>query len=239
MNVLGPASIGSLYERAIVETGREPELLFLVSFLATFAFIRTSTHLIKAQVSWWPGNVSVGGTHIHHLVWGILLLVICGYLGAVEGVDAQPWRYIVVALFGVGAGLTFDEFALWLNLRDVYWEKEGRSSIDAVIIVAVLALIGVTGFAAWVETAEEIADGVFAAVAAVGAVGAALALAAAAKGRLGLAALGLVVLPMGAVGAMRLARPTSLWARHLYGPKKMAQARGRYAAKPAAGATHP
>ena len=55
------ASIGSLYERAIVDTGKEPELLFLVSFLITFGFIRTSAYMIRAQVSWWPGNVQVGG----------------------------------------------------------------------------------------------------------------------------------------------------------------------------------
>lgn len=229
MTGLTLASVGSLYERSIVESGREPELLFLVSFLVTFAFIRTSTHLIRAQVRWWPGNVSVGGTHIHHLVWGILLLVACGYLGAVAGIESQPWRYIVIALFGVGAGLTFDEFALWLNLRDVYWEKEGRRSIDAVVVVALLALIGVTGFGAWVETADEIADEVFATIAAVGIVGVALSLAAAAKGHAALAAAGLLVLPAGAVGALRLAKPSSLWARRLYGPDKMNRAKAEYA----------
>ena len=62
------ASIGSVYDRAIVDTGRQPELLFFVAFLVTFGFIRTSAHLIRAQVSWWPGNVTVGNTHIHHLV---------------------------------------------------------------------------------------------------------------------------------------------------------------------------
>ena len=74
------ASVGSLYDRTIVETGKEPELLFLVSFLVTFGFIRTSAHMIRAQVSWWPGNVQLGGTHVHHLVWGICTLLIVGYL---------------------------------------------------------------------------------------------------------------------------------------------------------------
>ena len=228
MSGLQLASVGSLYERSIAETGREPELLFLVSFLLAFAFIRTSVHLIRAQVSWWPGNLQVGGTHIHHLVWGILLLVICGYLGAVAGIDSQPWRYVVVVLFGVGAGLTFDEFALWLNLRDVYWEKEGRRSIDAVIVVALFASIGVTGFGAWVETADRIADEVFAVLAAAGIVGVILSLVAAAKGHVALAAAGLLVLPAGAVGALRLARPSSLWARRLYDPEKLERARVRF-----------
>ena len=94
--------------------GREPEFLFLVSFLLSFGFIRTSAHMIRAQVSWWPGNVQVGGTHIHHLVWGILLLLICGYAGAVIRPD-EPWEEIAIIGFGIGAGLTLDEFALWLN----------------------------------------------------------------------------------------------------------------------------
>ena len=123
--------------------GRELEFLFLVSFLASFGFIRSSAHMIRAQVSWWPGNVEVGGTHIHHLVWGILLVLIFGYVGAVIRPE-DPWSHIAVVGFGVGTGLTMDEFALWLNLRDVYWEKEGRRSIDAVIIVAVLAALAAT-----------------------------------------------------------------------------------------------
>lgn len=222
------ASVGSLYERAIVDSGREPEMIFLVAFLVSFGFIRTSAHLIRAEVSWWPGNVEVGGTHIHHLVWGILLMVICGYLGTVADV-ASPGREVIVALFGVGTGLTFDEFALWLNLRDVYWEREGRRSIDAVIVVATLALIGVTGFGAWVETADQIAAGIFALVGAIGLAAVIFAIAAAAKGRFALAAAGLLVLPAGAVGAFRLARPESLWARHLYSEPKLAQARARFA----------
>ena len=177
------ASISSLYERTIHDTGREPELIFLVAFLLTFSFIRTSAHMINAGVSWWPGNVNVGGTHIHHLVWGIVIVVITGYLMGVADLRDQPWYYIVVALFGFGCGLTFDEFALWLNLRDVYWEKEGRRSIDAVIVVALLGLLGVTGFGGWVESADNITNGAFAAVGIVGAIALALALVTAAKGQ--------------------------------------------------------
>ena len=105
-----------------------------MAFLVTFGFIRTSAHMIKAQVSWWPGNVQVGGTHIHHLVWGILLLLIMGYVG-VAMAPPSPWHEIVTVLFGVGTGLTLDEFALWLNLEDVYWSHQGRRSIDAVIVL--------------------------------------------------------------------------------------------------------
>jgi hypothetical protein len=62
-------ALASIYQRWIVDTGKQPELFLLLSFLASFGFIRTSAHMIRAQVSWWPGNVSVGGTHVHHLVW--------------------------------------------------------------------------------------------------------------------------------------------------------------------------
>ena len=123
--------------------------------------------MIRAQVSWWPGNVSVGGTHIHHLVVGILLLLIFGWLGI--AIDPEsPWREICAVLFGIGAGLTLDEFALWLNLKDVYWEKEGRRSIDAVIIAAAITGMVLVGFRGWIDAATSVEDGVFAIVGAPG-----------------------------------------------------------------------
>src|SRR4026207_1873458 len=118
--MLTVASIASAYRDGIVDTGRETQFLFFVSFLVSFGFIRTSAHMIRAQVSWWPGNVNVGGTHIHHLVWGIVLMVGTGYVG-VPIAPPSPWHEIVAVLFGVGTGLALDEFALWLDLKDVYW----------------------------------------------------------------------------------------------------------------------
>ena len=207
---------------------RELELLFFVSFLASFGFIRTSAHLIRAQVSWWPGNVEVGGTHIHHLVWGILLLLVCGYLGGVVRPD-EPWSHVAVVGFGIGAGLTMDEFALWLNLRDVYWEDEGRRSIDAVIVVAILAGLAVTGLREWIDAAETVETEVFAAVGAIGGVGLLSALANAAKEKFGTAVIGLLFPVVGVIGACRLGRPTSLWARAFYSEAKLFKARGRFA----------
>jgi hypothetical protein len=224
------ASIGSLYQRAIEDTGREPEFLFLVSFLLSFGFIRTSAHMIRAQVRWWPGNVEVGGTHIHHLVWGILLLLVFGYVGAVVD-PASPWHELAIILFGVGAGLTLDEFALWLNLRDVYWEKEGRRSIDAVIVVAALSGLAVVGFGAWVEVADKVEREVFAIVGSAGLVGVVIALVNAAKEKWWMALATLFIWPVGLVGAVRLAKPTSLWAHHLYSESKRERARERFAKK--------
>ena len=197
------ASIGSLYDRAIVETGRQPEFLFFVAFLVTFGFIRTSAHLIRAQVSWWPGNVEVGGTHIHHLVWGILLLLIAGYVGVVIA-PPSPWHEIVTVLFGIGTGLTLDEFALWLNLEDVYWSQQGRRSIDAVIVAATVTGMVLVGFTAWLDVATEVEDAVFAFVGAFGLFTILIAVVNLAKEKFGVALIGLFLPPVGLVGAFRL-----------------------------------
>ena len=230
------ASIGSLYERAIVDTGRQPEFLFFVAFLVTFGFIRTSAHLIRAQVSWWPGNVEVGGTHIHHLVWGILLLLIAGYLGVVIA-PPSPWHEIFAILFGVGTGLTLDEFALWLNLKDVYWSEQGRRSVDAVIVATTLTGMVLVGFTAWVDVATEVEDAVFAFVGAFGVFTILVAVVNLAKEKFGVALVGLFVVPVGVVGALRLAKPGSLWAR-FYGTHKGARAAARFG-EPAAPAPRP
>jgi hypothetical protein len=178
-------------------------------------------------VSWWPGNVEVGGTHIHHLVWGILLLLVSGYVAGVVRPD-EPWSHVAVIGFGIGAGLTMDEFALWLNLRDVYWEEEGRRSIDAVIVVTILAGLAVTGLRAWIDAAESVETEVFAAVGAIGGVGLLSALVNASKEKFGIALAGLFIPVVGLAGAFRLGRPTSLWARAFYSEAKLLDARERF-----------
>jgi hypothetical protein len=221
------ASIGSLYERAIVDTGRQAEFLFFVAFLLSWGFIRTSAHMIRAQVSWWPGNVQVGGTHIHHLVWGIILILITGWIGITIQPDS-PWHEILAVLFGVGTGLTLDEFALWLNLKDVYWEKQGRRSIDAVIVAAMLTGFVLVGFTAWVDVGRDVEDEVFAIVGFFGFTAIALALVNLAKEKFGMALLSLVVPVAGLVGAVRLGRPHSLCARLLYSDSKRERAQARF-----------
>jgi hypothetical protein len=144
------------YDRGIQVPGREAHFLVLLAFLCSFGFIRTSAHMIRAQVSWWPGNVETkSGTHIHHMVWGILLLMTMGYLGIAVAPDS-PWRELIAVAFGIGLGLTLDEFALWLNLEDVYWQEKGRESIDAVIVAATLLTLTLLGLSFWIDVYEAV-----------------------------------------------------------------------------------
>ncbi len=221
------ASVGSVYDRAIVDTGRQPEFLFFVAFLVTFGFIRTSAHMIRAQVSWWPGNVTVGGTHIHHLVWGIVTLMVTGYVG-VTIAPPSPWHEIIAVLFGIGTGLALDEFALWLDLKDVYWSEQGRKSIDAVIVAATITGIVLVGYTAWLDVATEVEDVVFAIVGGVGLLAIGVAVVNLAKEKFATAAVGLFILPVGLVGAFRLGKPRSLWARVFYREGQRTRARQRF-----------
>jgi lysyl-tRNA synthetase class 2 len=221
------ASVSSAYQEGIVETGREAQFLFFVAFLASFGFIRTSTHMIRAQVSWWPGNVSVGGTHIHHLVWGILLLLVFGWIGIAVAPDS-PWREISAVMFGIGTGLTLDEFALWLNLKDVYWEKQGRRSIDAVIIAAAISGLALVGFQGWVDAAGKVEDEVLTVVGTSGVIGIVLALVNAAKEKFGMAILGFLVPGVHIIGAVRLGKPHSVWAKLFYRHTKLRESKRRF-----------
>src|SRR3954463_15041495 len=124
--------VADVWQDDIVGDGKLAEFLLLASFLLSWGFIRTSAHMIRAQVRWWPGNVSVKGTHVHHMVFGILAVLFFGYIGLAFG-PGSPWREICAVGFGIGMGLTLDEFALWLELRDVYWLPDGRKSIHAVV----------------------------------------------------------------------------------------------------------
>ena len=148
--------ISRAYERGIQAPGKEAHFLLLLAFLCSFGFIRTSAYMIRAQVSWWPGNVETkGGTHIHHLVWGILLLLVFGYVGIAVAPDS-PWREVVAVVFGIGMGLTLDEFALWLNLEDVYWSQKGRQSIDAVIVTVCLLVLTLLGLSFWIDVLQAV-----------------------------------------------------------------------------------
>lgn len=222
------ASIGSLYNDGIVDTGREPQFLCLCAFLVSFGFIRTSAHMIKAQVSWWPGNVETkGGLHIHHMVWGIIALLIFGYLGVAVNPES-PWLEVAAIGFGIGAGLTLDEFALWLNLKDVYWSKQGRKSIDAVIVATALSLMALIGFRAWIDAADSVETEIFAVAGIGGFFGLATALVNASKEKFGMALLSLLSPLIGLVGAIRLGKPHSLWAKLFYHHGQLRRSEERY-----------
>ena len=197
-------------------------LWVLAGFLGSFIFIRTSARLMRSpKVTWWPGSVKSGDLHIHHLVWGIILLLLCGFLGfGTEHVT--PWTQILAVLFGIGAGFTLDEFALWLRLEDVYWAEEGRESVQAVMIAATFAGFIVIGAVPYPEGSAEavipfvILD-LFVIVVLLY------------KGKYFMALITLFVPFVGWVGAIRLARPKSRWARRRYEnkPKKLEKAKMR------------
>src|SRR5215218_2313131 len=144
--MMSPMPVAALdFASSAAEPGRECAFLVLLAFLASFLFIRTSARLMRSpHVPWWPGSVQARGVHIHHLVWGIWLVLVSGFAAFVSDLYS-PWWQITSIAFGIGAGLTLDEFALWLYLRDVYWSTEGRDSIDAVILVTLLAGLVVFG----------------------------------------------------------------------------------------------
>jgi hypothetical protein len=156
--------------------------------------------------------------------------LIAGYLGVVIA-PPSPWHEIFTVLFGVGTGLTLDEFALWLNLEDVYWSQQGRRSIDAVIVAATFTGMVLVGFTAWVDVATAVENAVFAFVGAFGALTILIAVVNLAKEKFGVALIGLLVPPVGLVGALRLAKPGSLWAR-FYRERTMARARARFGEPP-------
>jgi hypothetical protein len=149
--------IETAYDRHIVADGKQAVLMILAAFLITFASVRFITHSIRAgRFHRLLRNVATpGGTHLHHLVPGILTLLTTGFLaiGRVPEID----RSLLAAIFGFGAALTLDEFALWLHLDDVYWAKQGRTSIDAVVIAATLLALAVLGWGFWLDLGRAFA----------------------------------------------------------------------------------
>lgn len=140
---------GELYASHFQGMRHERMFLASVAFFVTFAVVRVITHLIHAGRGPFHDVVTKGG-HIHHLVWGILLLLGTGYLwliqvGTGEGSGAAWASRVTALLFGAASALTLDEFALWLTFRDVYWEREGRLSIDAIVLFGSLLSIAMWG----------------------------------------------------------------------------------------------
>jgi hypothetical protein len=194
--------------------GQRAGFLVLAGLIVGFLFIRTSARLIRMQVSWWPGNVETSsGLHIHHLVWGILTIMLTGFL-SFSFQPGSPWLEMLAVAFGIGCGLTLDEFALWLHLEDVYWSEEGRSSVDAVFLAVMVGWLMIVGIAPF-DSGE---GGSVLAIVALVASNVTLALLSVAKGKLLTAVLGAFIPFIGIVGAIRLAKPKSRWAKRRYKP---------------------
>lgn len=225
------ASILSNFWDNLEDHNEQAVFLVLVGFLGSFAFIRMSTRIIRSEsISWWPGNIeSDSGVHVHHLVFGIVTMMAAGTLGFLSD-GRTPYAEICALLFGVGVGLTIDEFALWVHLEDVYWEREGRSSIDATVIAASLMLLMVLGVSPVVidsSSTEALVTSIVLTLLAFGCVAICFA-----KGRALHGAIGIFVAPIAFYGAGRIGKPHSAWARYRYGkrrPKKQAKAEDRFA----------
>jgi hypothetical protein len=219
------------FVREIVDTGKLPLALMFLAFVVTFLFIRFSVRMIRAQVSWWPGNISSGGTHIHHVVFGVVFMAIAGAGGFSRLGDAGPWREIFAALFGCGLALVLDEFALVLQLRDVYWTEQGRLSVDAVFLaVAVLGLllVGVVPFGLTNSPTDNSWEAALSLTVTL-LLNGALVVITLAKGKIWTGLLGIFVVGLAVIGSARLARPGSPWAHKRYpaGSKKAERAQRR------------
>ena len=224
--------MSSWFSTNIVQTGRLPLFCFFCAFVAGFGFIRLSVRMIRAQVRWWPGNVTPGSLHVHHMVFGVVFMLVGGVTGIVAPGDSLDWRSGAAALFGLGAALVLDEFALILHLRDVYWTSDGRLSVDAVFVAAgvtVLLLLGIVPSV--VHPADKHLSAWEAGISLTLSVLVTFTLAAITlmKGKIWTGLFGLFLFPLLIVGAIRLARPGSPWARWRYQrrPRKRARAARR------------
>jgi hypothetical protein len=224
------ASIIADFWNNLEEHHEQGLFLVLVGFIGSFAFIRMSTRIIRSEaVSWWPGNVeSESGVHVHHLVFGIVTMMVAGTLGFLA--DGQtPFFEICALFFGVGVGLTIDEFALWVHLEDVYWAKEGRSSIDATVIAAaamLLVMVGSNPVAIESGSPEVVVLSILSTLFVFAMVAICVF-----KGRILHAMVGFFVFPVAIYGAARIGKPDSAWGRRRYGerrPKKQAKAEDRF-----------
>src|SRR5450830_522048 len=203
---------------------------FTVGLLVTFIAVRINTRLIRAKVSWWFHDIkSDDGVHVHHMVIDGVLMVAAGLVDMALLTNGL-WQQLASFVFGAGVALTLDEFALILRLQDVYWTNEGRLSVDAVIVAVCAGLLIILGFNPAGADDKGLTGG--AAAAAVGVTvffNLCFAVVCLLKGKYWTGFFGIFVPILGVVGAIRVARPTSPWARRRYAkkPKKMAKAQRR------------
>lgn len=218
--------MGDLWSGNVDDANKLPLLLCILAFIATFLITRIIVRMIRAGRGPFSDN-SVGGVHIHHVVPGIILMIAGGLL-ALGGVG-PGWDNVAGVVFGIGLALVLDEFALILHLEDVYWEREGRLSVDAVFVLAgvmLLLLVANSPFGINVNREQTTVRVLFLFVIALNLTAAAIC---AAKGKLGTALAGLAVPFLAYLGAIRVARPHSPWAKRSYGkhPDRMEKSKRR------------
>jgi hypothetical protein len=222
-----------------VPHGRMPLVFCLVAFIVTFFIVRTIVRYIRrhadsdAPRKWWqPRNIGSGGVHIHHVVIGVILVMISGVAMVTMSVNGGVPEFTVAAtFFGIGAALVLDEFALILHMSDVYWAEDGRTSVDAVFAAVAVAGLLVLGFSPlsffnigiWREDHTLAAR---ASVIAIAVVTLLLAVVVLLKGKVWTGLIGMFITPLLVVGAIRLSRPHAPWARWRYTtrPRKMHRA---------------
>jgi Ca2+/H+ antiporter len=147
--VFSHGRLRAIYKERFRQSKRERLFLGSVGFFVTALVVRGITIAIHNHIGPFH-DVSMHGRHIHHMVWGILLLLTVGYCWLAEigtgAVDSWPIAGRITAmLYGVAAALILDEFALWLNLSDVYWQREGRESYEAMALFGSFLAVGLFG----------------------------------------------------------------------------------------------
>ena len=232
------------YRTHLIDTERSAALWVLIGFLVTYAITRSITLRIRrrgaepqpetpqdGESGGLINDIHIGGVHVHHQVWGILLVLVVGLL-TFRFRPESPWVEILATLFGIGAALALDEFALWLHVEDVYWSEEGKKSIDAVMIAVVVGaglLIGAAPLGLSGGASDQ--NVWFAMVVVVIHIG--YTIICMLKGKIPTGLIGLVIPIVSLVGSIRLAKPTSYWAKRFYHEKKAARAADRFAAEDA------
>ncbi len=226
------------YAHDIYEGGRLPLLFCLIAFILTFFVTRTFVRFIRHRADagrparWWhPRNVHVGGVHIHHVTFGVVLVLVSGLTLVTLSIDGhEPEFTLAATLFGIGAALVLDEYALILHLSDVYWSEDGRTSVDAVfaaVAVSGLLIMGLHPLMFFLpiwHAAESVA--LRAAVGSAMALTLPLAVVVVLKGKVWTGLLGMFIVVLLVIGAIRLSRPHAPWARWRYTsqPEKMRRA---------------
>jgi hypothetical protein len=212
------------YRDVVFDEGKEPLFLLLLAFLIAFGGARGYARIARKR-GWRSG--SIGGVHLHHEVVGIVLVLIAGLIVFTHAGTGAAARDLCAIVFGVGAAFILDEFALVFYLRDVYWSSEGRDSVDAAILAVMicgLLLVVSEPFGLSDPLAGHLARTLLVPLVVNNAVFAAVAFLKA-KPFTGVAAVALP--PFGWIGAARLAKPGSPWARRFYGSAKLVRAQAR------------